>query len=418
MGRLNLPLTTMLVLLMVAAAPADADTLLIHADTSDPAPKAAFDYVVQAFQAEHPDVEVSLQVYDHEAFKPAIRQFLMFDAPDVVTWYAGNRMRFFVDRGLFEDVSDIWTELDLHQSMAASRELMTVDAKQYGVPYTHYQWGIYYRKDIFEQYGLEIPANWDAFLALCQALKDQGLTPISIGTKPLWPAAGWFDYLNLRSNGLDFHQALTAGEVAYTDHRVRKVFDTWRPLLDNGYFIDDHAALSWQEALEPVIEGKAAMMLIGNFAMALLQEAGVAEDMGFFPFPVIDPGVARYEDAPTDTVHIPINAANKADARRFLAFIARPEIQFKLNEILGQLPANETAQQPPGRFLEAGYALLQEAEGLAQFYDRDATPEMAQIGMLAFRKFMEEPGRVDTILERLEIERRRIYEIRRLPEGS
>ena len=25
---------------------------------------------------------------------------------------------------------------------------MTMDGKQWGVPYTYYQWGIYYRKDI------------------------------------------------------------------------------------------------------------------------------------------------------------------------------------------------------------------------------------------------------------------------------
>ncbi len=130
-------LVTLAMVSLVSSNPTVAATLTISADTSDPAPRAAFEQVVDAFRAEHPDIEVRLTVYDHERFKPAIRLFLMFDAPDVVTWYAGNRMRFFVDRGLFEDVSDIWVANGLIDAMASSLASMTVDGKQYGVPYTY-----------------------------------------------------------------------------------------------------------------------------------------------------------------------------------------------------------------------------------------------------------------------------------------
>ncbi len=418
MSKWAVPVSAAVAYLLVAIGPAGAGTLVIDTHTSDPAPRAAFERVVQDFQAAHPDVEVALRVHDHEAFKPAIRQFLMFDAPDVVTWYAGNRMRFFVDRGLFEDVSDIWKEQGLERSMASSLDIMSVEGKQYGIPYTHYQWGIFYRKDLFQRHGLGVPATWEAFLAACETLRDNGITPITIGTKPLWPAAGWFDYLNMRINGLPFHRELTAGNVPYNDRRVRKVFEHWRQLLEYDYFVDDHAEMAWQDALAPLFDGRAAMYLIGNFAVPFIEESDVAGKIGFFPFPVIDPSVPRYEDAPTDTVHIPAQAENKADARLFLAFIARPDTQATMNAILGQLPTNEDAVRPDGEFLAAGEALLGEAAALAQFYDRDATPEMAQIGMLGFRKFMEEPERLDPILERLEIERRRIYEIRQPPGDS
>lgn len=403
------------VLWLILTFPAVADALVIYADTSDPGPRAAFEQLVQDFRTAHPEIGVELRIYDHEGFKSAIRQFLLFDAPDVVTWYAGNRMRFFVDRGLFADVSDLWQADGLEQSMAPSRPALTVDNQQYGVPYTYYQWGVYYRKDLFEQHGLAVPETWDAFLAACAALKNRGITPITIGTSQLWPAAGWFDYLDLRLNGLAFHRELTAGAIPYTDDRVRRVFDHWRRLIEPGYFIADHAERTWQVALDPLFEGRAAMVLLGNFVVPFFREAGIIEQIGFFPFPQIDPAVPRYEDAPIDTVHIPANAAHKADARKFLTFIARADIQAKMNRMLGQLPANRDAPVPDVPFLDAGRTLLGEAAGLAQFYDRDTQPEMARIGMLGFRKFMQQPERLDTILERLEIERRRIYEIRRPP---
>ena len=403
---------------LASSNPTVAATLTISADTSDPAPRAAFEQVVDAFRVEHPDIEVRLTVYDHERFKPAIRLFLMFDAPDVVTWYAGNRMRFFVDRGLFEDVSNVWEAHGLKDAMASSLASMSVDGKQYGVPYTYYQWGIYYRIDIFDQQGIELPKTWESFLSACQKLKAAGITPIAIGTKPLWPAAGWFDYLNLRAHGLAFHQQLTAGEIPYTDARVRRVFDHWQQLVERGYFINDHADLAWQDALQRVISGQASMMLIGNFAVPFFEQAGSAEKIGFFPFPTIDPSQPRFEDAPIDTVHIPVNAENKADARKFLAFIARADTQSAINRTLQQLPANNQAEIADNRFLASGRKLLDTAAGLSQFYDRDATPEFAQIGMLGMRKFMREPSQLERILQRLELERRRIYDIRRPPDNS
>lgn len=393
---------------LLLAATARAGTLVINSNTSDPAPKAAFEQLIENFKAENPDVDVKFNVFDHEGFKTAIRNFLTSEAPDVVTWFAGERMKTFVDRELFEDVSDIWQAEGLNDAMSSSLSAMTVDGKQYGVPYGYYQWGVYYRKDIFEQHGLSVPQSWNELLAVGKTLNDNGVKPVTIGTKFLWTAAGWFDYLNIRINGLDFHLQLMAGEIPYTDDRVRKTFDHWRQLIDADFYIDNHASYSWQEAQPFMYQGKAAMYLIGNFIVPQFP-ADVADKMDYFQFPVIDADVPMYEDAPTDTIHIPAKAKNKEDARKFLAFVARPEVQTELNETLGNLPPNKNSTVPEDRFLKVGFKVLSEAAGLAQFYDRDTNPEMAKAGMKGFQEFMVKPDRLDDILERLEKARKRIF---------
>lgn len=393
----------------VTKTPPASSTLVINTNTSDPAPKAAFDQLIAKFEAEHPDIKVKLNVFDHESYKTSVRNFLSSEAPDVITWFAGNRMKAFVDLGLLEDVSDLWAPDGLARSMATSLGPMTVDGKQYGVPYTFYQWGIYYRRDIFEQNGLAVPATWDELLAVCKALKEKGIAPFTIGTKYLWTAAGWFDYMNLRSNGLAFHQDLMQGKVPYTDDRVKAVFDRWRTLIDAGYYIENHATYSWQEAQAFLYQGKAAMYLIGNFLVPNLPD-DVRDNIDYFPFPTIAPGAGKFEDAPIDTLHIPARAKNKAAARKFLAFAARPEIQSAMNETLGQLPPHADATVKDDRFLQAGAKVLGAAEGLAQFYDRDTDPEMAKIGMQGFQEFMVKPERRDEILERLDKARQRIFE--------
>ena len=388
-----------------------AGELVINTDTSDPAPKAAFETLIADFEAEHPDVTVTWNIFDHEGYKTSIRNFLTADAPDLANWYAGNRMLPYVNAGLFEPVDDVWEEHGLLESLKSAVPSMTIDGKIWGVPYTYYQWGVYYRKDIFEEHGIAVPTNWDEFKAAGQTLIDNGVTPITIGTKYLWTAAGVFDYMNLRTNGYDFHMALTRGEIEWTDERVRNTMENWKEIIEAGFFLENHAAYSWQEGLAPLVQGDAAMYVMGNFAVAPLREAGLTDDqLGFFQFPEITPGVPVAEDAPTDTIHIPANASNKEDAKRFLAFLARADVQTKINATLGQLPINSGSTVADDKFLKAGFEMLSAADGgIAQFFDRDAPAEMAKAGMEGFQEFMVKPDRLDAILERLEKARQRVY---------
>lgn len=387
-----------------------AGEITINSDHSDPVPKKAMEELIADFQKANPDVTVKWNNFDHEGYKSAIRNFLTADAPDVVAWYAGNRMEPFVKSNLFLDVTDVWQANGLDDQLKSAAPSMTIDGKKWGVPYTYYQWGIYYRKDIFQQQGITPPKTWAELLAASKKLKDAGITPFTIGTKALWPTGGWFDYLDLRVNGYDFHMQLTSGKVPYTDPRVKAVFEKWAELVKPGYFIDNHAAIDWQDAVPQLVQGKAAMYLMGNFAVATFKSGGLKEEqIGFLQFPEITPGLPSAEEAPTDTFHIPAGAKNKEDAKKFLAYVASPEVQSKMNATLGQLPVNNKAEKPQDPFLEAGFTMLSNAQGLAQFYDRDAQAEMAKAGMEGFQEFMVKPDKIDAILARLEKIRARVY---------
>ena len=216
--------------------------------------------------------------------------------------------------------------------------------------------------------------------------------------------------MNLRVNGDDYHMDLPAGKVPYTDPRVRATIEKWGELVNAGYFLENHAAIDWQDAIPQMVQGKAAMYLMGNFAVATMKDGGLTEDqIGFMQFPEITPGIPMAEDAPTDTFHIASGAKNKEDAKKFLAFVASPEAQAKMNATLGQLPVNNQAQKPEDVFLQQGFDMLSNAYALAQFYDRDANAEMAKAGMEGFQEFMVKPDRLDAILERLEKVRARVY---------
>lgn len=397
------------------AGPASAELtgdLRIFLDTSNPAPRATMEGMIADFQALNPDLAIETTIIDREAYKTQIRNFLTADAPDVATWYAGNRMLPYVNAGLFDDVSDLWDD-EMSADLASTKPSMTIEGKQYGVPYTYYQWGVYYRKDIFDKLGLSEPKTWEEELANCQVLLDNDIKCYTIGTKYLWTAGGWFDYLSLRTHGYDFHMDLTAGKISWEDDRVKEIFAHWRELIDMGAFVDNHTSYSWQEALPFMVKGEAASYLMGNFAVAQLREAGLTDDqLDYYQFPLITEGVPMAEDAPTDTFHIPSQAKNKENARAFLQYVASADVQTAINagDKLGQLPVNKNSSVDDDKFLNEGFVVLSNSAGLAQFFDRDAPAEMAKAGMEGFQEFMVKPDNLDQILARLEKTRGQVYE--------
>lgn len=390
-----------------------ANPILYNSYNGDPTPRAFDEEIVKAWNEAHPDMPVQHSIIAHEDFKQAIRAYLTADpAPDVLTWFAGNRTRFFVEKGLILDISDMWAANGFDESFAPGfKTLATANDKQYFLPTSYYWWAVYYRPSLFEEAGIDKePETWDEFLSACDKLNEKGIAPITIGAKFRWPAAAWFDYLNMRVNGPQFHIDLTDLKVPYTDPKVKAVFEKWQELFDHKCFIEDPAALDWQEAIDPMVQGNAAMYLMGGFITDSYPDEA-EDDLDFFRFPIIDPSLPVGEDAPTDGFFMSSNAQNAEAAEQFLAYLGSQEVQQKALDELGRLPTRtdvDISKALPAT--QKGIQLIQSADFIAQFYDRDTTPPMAEAGMDGFMKFWDDPSQLDQILEELEAARQRILE--------
>ena len=407
-------LALMAALMMSTSAMAQDKRVVTWNADYDPIPLAAAEALIADFEAANPEIDIQLTNFDHEAYKNAIRNFLTADPPDLANWYAANRMRPFVEAGLFADISDVWAENGLTDSLASSVLSSTIDGKQYAIPYTYYQWGIYYNRDAYAAAGVELPGEggvtWEQFLANCEKFQAAEIDCVTTGSSALWPVAGIFDYLSLRTNGYQFHSDLAAGKISWTSPETRAVFAEFAKL--QPFVTENHAAIDWQDAAAIFVQDKAAHYVMGNFAVGVFKEGGMTNDnLGFMVFPEITPGIARAEEAPTDTIHLTSGAKNPEDAKAFLAYIASAEAQSKWNAAVGQLPTNKNATvDPADPFLSAGFEALSTATGgIAQFWDRDADAEYAKAGMEGFQQFLVQPEQLEAILARLEQTRLRLY---------
>ncbi|BEV13446.1 extracellular solute-binding protein [Herbaspirillum sp. DW155] len=392
------------------SAAAVAGTLAVNIAYKGAVQRNVWQSTVDEFKKANPDVDVKVSFIEEEAYKVQLPGWLSTQAPDIINWHNGERMAFYASRGLLEDLSEDWKKNGWDSTYASTKEASSWQGKQYSAPTVYYSWGMFYRKDLFKKVGIAgEPKTWDEFLDACKKLKAAGIAPIAVGGRDAWTLAGWFDYLDLRINGNAFHQQLMAGDIAYTDPRVKKVYTAWKSLIDNKYFIDNALSYDLDGAQPFLFQGKAAMMLMGTF-IAKGFPAKLAPEMGYFQFPIIDANVPTAEEGPTESIHIPAKARNKADAHRFIAFVGTPAISAKLADGLGSLPANSKSPAPADPISRIGFEILSNAKGgISQFYDRDMTKEMADEGMKGMQKFVSDPAKIDDVLNELEQSRKRIY---------
>jgi multiple sugar transport system substrate-binding protein len=401
---------TAAVLAGTVATKAQADTLEMNIAFKGASQRAVWTDVIEEFKKAHPGTDVKVSFVDEEAYKVQLPAWLTTAPPDIVNWHDGERMAYYAKRGLFEDLSSDWAKNNWDSMYASTKEASTYAGKPYAAPTVYYAWGLFYRKDLFDKVGITSePKTWNEFLDDCKKLKAAGITPIAVGGRDAWTLAGWFDYLDLRLNGNAFHQKLMAGDVPYTDPRVKKVYTTWKQLLDDGYFIDNSLSYDLDAAQPFLFQGKAAMMLMGTFITGGFSPT-IKPVMGFFRFPIIDASVPTAEDGPVESLHIPAKARNKAAAHAFLAFTQTPAIGDQLAKGLGSLSANSKSPEPDDPISKIGFQILSSTTGgIAQFYDRDMTKEMADEGMKGMQQFVADPTKIDSILAQLEATRKRIY---------
>ncbi len=381
-----------------------ASTLSIAANPVDGKQRDAFQRQINLFKQAHPEHEVKLKIYEHERYKTRVKDSLAQGEvlADVLFWFGGASIREFADREWLTDLSDIWKQEGWHSTFSeASRQAVSRRDRQFGVPLYYYQWGLYYRKSLFDQLQLRPPQTLKELDQLNASLRKNNITPFTLGSKNHWPAAAWFDYLNLRMNGLAFHESLLSGCHSFKEPRVEAVMAKLSAYIKRRDFIDKAADYDWKGALPFLYHKQAAMTLMGNFFLASVP-ISIRHDIAFAPFPLEQEDDPYFEDAPIDILIVPANSPNSPARQDFLRAMADPDTQAQLAASLDMIPPNRAARLSTDPIIRQGAHLLNQARGLAQFFDRDTHPDFAQRALPLLARLFKEPDSYPAILNELE----------------
>jgi multiple sugar transport system substrate-binding protein len=377
----------------------DASGPLILQSRFTDAEKGGLDKLVKDFNAKG-EGKVTVNTIPTTTFNQQLPSYLTAkNPPDVYTWYAGQATRDFADQNLLLDLSSVWKDHGSDFSPSLKSLSQDSSGKQVFVPTGYYWWGVYYFKSDFEKLGITPPKTWDEFLADSAKIKGQGVTPFTAGLSDnAWLASAWFDYLDLRINGADFHLKLLSGKEKYDSPEVRKVFAAFKQVLP--YFDPAVLGTTQNQAMSDFSQGKVAMYLLGAWAQPSVP-ADKQSDLAFFQFPTIDPSVPVAEEGPTDGFIASAKTDKPNLTKKFLDYVASPQAQSDLakSQQGTYLPASSKATLNLDALSKQGKDMLESAKQITQFYNRDAGDAQQTPADTAMTSFFAHPENLDQILK-------------------
>jgi glucose/mannose transport system substrate-binding protein len=123
---------------------------------------------------------------------------------------------------------------------------------------------VWINKAALDKAGGKEPQNWDELIALLDNFKAQGITPVAHGGQP-WQDATIFDAVVL-SLGTDFYKQafIDLDPAALGGDKMKEAFDRMTKL--RSYVDDNFSGRDWNLASAMVIEGKAGLQFMGDWA--------------------------------------------------------------------------------------------------------------------------------------------------------
>jgi ABC-type glycerol-3-phosphate transport system substrate-binding protein len=198
-------------------------------------------------------------------------------------------------RVLDDDIADVM-DTYAESALKACSETNSPDSDIKILPLTAQGVGYYYNKANFVKAGLnpeKIPADWDDFLAACEALKKAGITPIIFGNQGS-PFGIDFTYRVILGTllGADAIDGFADGSSNFTSAEFAQATSMIKELYDKGYVNVENASIPYfMDAINAFKNGDGGFFPGLTSDIAHWKDFGDVlgyENIGYFPSPVAD----------------------------------------------------------------------------------------------------------------------------------
>ncbi|SOC36801.1 carbohydrate ABC transporter substrate-binding protein (CUT1 family) [Rhizobium subbaraonis] len=195
---------------------------------------------------------------------------------------------------------------------------------------------VWINKAALDKAGGKEPQNWDELIALLDNFKAQGITPVAHGGQP-WQDATIFDAVVL-SLGNDFYKKafIDLDPETLGSDQMKEAFDRMTKL--RSYVDDNFSGRDWNLASAMVIEDKAGLQFMGDWAKGEFLKAGKKPGTDFVCMRF--PGTQGSVTFNSDQFAMFKVADDKVPAQLAMASaIESPVFQSAFNVVKGSVPA-------------------------------------------------------------------------------
>jgi glucose/mannose transport system substrate-binding protein len=217
-------------------------------------------------------------------------------------------------------------------------DLVRHDGRLYAVPLDIHRTNVlFFHRGIFAQRGLSPPTTLEELHAVADALRADGVVPFAMGyrqSRTLREIA--FENVLVALMGGAYYADLLTGRARPEETAIRAMLSQLARILD--YANEDAPLLDWNDAVERVRTGGAAMTIAGDWARGYLRTTD-ARSVG----QVESPGARGTFIFVADTFGLPRRAPNQASAVDLLKVFGSRAGQDAFNPVKGSIAARVDA---------------------------------------------------------------------------
>ena len=302
----------------------------------DNAMSKSWEGAIEAFKAAHPEVTVQFEQKTFEQTVETARMMLNSgDVPDVMEINKGNATAgLYAKQGLLTNLNDVAAEKGWDKLMSPSVQVtcrydengIMGAGDLYGVTnYGEYVM-VYYNKDMFAKYDIQVPTTLEELEAINDKFLAEGIVPFALGAFEKWPPShNWYEFV-LYQGDKDFIDRfqLLKGEIDFaTDPALTYGTDKFVEWVGKGYFNPNTNGTKYDDANATFVQQKYPLVLTGSWQYGTFMDQIKDFEWGTF----LMPGKEMVTGSGGNLWIVPTNAKNKDLAYEFIDLTMQDEAQ-------------------------------------------------------------------------------------------
>ncbi|RTE04307.1 ABC transporter substrate-binding protein [Paenibacillus whitsoniae] len=269
------------------------------------------------------------------------KRVAMGEISDIVMYFGGVGLNDLHPEKNFVDMTGEQWVKDIKRSILPQ---LLYNGKIYGLPlWESSVSGILYNEELFDKLQIRKPTSRTQFDAACERLIAQGITPIYLAAKDLWPLFPQYGLDQLVKAYPHLVEDLNANRIKFADiPEFRELIDDYKNMALKGYFGTNYLNNNW--------DGQASALANGKYAMAFGWDVylysdvephfpGTAQKFGILPFFFGNSGFFGYEGPNVAMMMVNKNGRHVQESMEMIRYLAQTE---NLNEAFSDVSSETT----------------------------------------------------------------------------
>lgn len=287
-----------------------------------------FKTLIEKFQKENPGITVKFDTNkDTSAYYQTLKANIQSgSASDVFDVHPSLDYVNYAKEGIIVDLSDLGF---IKNYTEGAKAITTIDGKIYGYNHAVNMILCIYNKEIFAKHGVDVPKDWNDFVAIVNKLKaggEGGVAYCGADVRAQWLTNALLIQEMGAGGYSKFFVGIDKGEItAIKDNaQVYTALKTLGEFNRNKILYDNSDSVKYPQSLSLFAQKKAPIIIMGTWTFGTRDNDYPGIDIGIFAIPTLDKtDVAYAEPAQISVVYA--KSKNIDAAKKWVDFLAAPE---------------------------------------------------------------------------------------------